>query len=120
MPTKNDTNIQTLPTAGTQGWNLVYEDNTDELTEKLNGPLHTSTNNPMGDTTVADAAAATVASPTITTIAGTGNDADINTNFTELKTQIDALIADNVSLRTQLNAFLAASRKTTGCGVLDG
>ncbi len=118
--TKNNTNIDVLPTAGVQGWNVVYEDNTDEFTTRLQGALDVDTAENLGDTAVDDVSAATVSSPSTIPVSGTSDDANINTNFTEMKTQIDALIADNEDLRTQVNALLTALRRTSGCGVLDG
>lgn len=44
----------------------------------------------------------------------------VNKNFSDQADEINKLIADNASLRTQLNALLAALRKTGGCGVLNG
>ena len=58
---------------------------------------------------VADAAAATASSPSLTTPTA---------NETELATQVDAVIADNAELRNQLNALLAQLRRTGGVGLL--
>lgn len=56
---------------------------------------------------IADASAATATSPILTTPTA---------NESELATQIDALIADNASLRSQLNDLLASHRTTGGNG----
>lgn len=41
-----------------------------------------------------------------------------NDNIATLTAQVNALIADNASIRTQLNTLLAELRKTNGCGIL--
>jgi len=121
------TNLDSLPTSGTKNWNVVYDDNIQEIATKLNGPLLITTNNSMGDTDVEDVDAGTAGSPSFTatspstsSVTGTGNDSEINSNISELKSKIDELIADRDLIKAQLNELLAALRKTTGCGVLDG
>jgi len=120
MAQLSGTNLFTLPAAGTQGWNSQYDDNLQEIRDRLGNIIEIATNNDPGDATVAHAAAATAVAPTINTVTGTGDDATINANFASNESQINALIADNADLRAQLNALLAALRTTTGMGALDG
>jgi hypothetical protein len=55
---------------------------------------------------VANAAAATAASPTLVDV--TAVDADVQANFEELETQIDAILVDIASIRVALNSLLTA------------
>ena len=112
------TGLETLPDPGTQGWNAIHDDNIELVDDKLRGPF--LANNRLGNDTQSDANNATASAPTIVTVTGTGNDADINSNIASLDSQLNAVIADNENLRTVINDLLEKLRRTTGCGVLDG
>jgi hypothetical protein len=64
-----------------------------------------------------DAAAATASDPVVSSLtavggsgATTGQEGEINTNFSNIDTEINALIADVADIRTQLNTLLANMR----------
>ena len=97
------------------------------LTWTYNDASGTLTGEVTKGAAVADAAAATVATLTdstggstdntvsaITAVGGSGataaQESDINDNFAEVTEEINALIVDNASLRTQLNLALASLR----------
>ena len=96
---------------GGQGWDATYDSNFEHIDDKLE-TLFTSTNK-VGEQTVTDNSSsandpdpATATAPTIAAVSGTGDDGTVNGNFTDLESKINALIADNASLRTQLIAAI--------------
>jgi hypothetical protein len=101
-----DSGLKTHDSGG-QGFDATYNTNFELVDEKLK-TLFTSTNI-VGEQTVTDNNGsandpnnATATNPTLTVIP----DTDINNNFNELKSKVDALITDNASLRTQLIAAI--------------
>lgn len=130
MAQLSGTNLFTLPAAGAQGWNSQYDDNLQEIRDRLGNIIETATNNDPGDATVADPAATTAvtltdsttgaASQTINDVTASFSQTILNDNFASLVDEINKLRADNVALRTQLVSLLSELRTTTGCGVLDG
>lgn len=97
---------------GGQGFDVTYNYNAELIDEKLK-PLFTSSNNvgtqsvTDNSTTVSDPSAATSDAPSIASVSGSGDDTNINDNFSELETQINALITDNAELHAQLIATIS-------------
>ncbi len=112
---------------GTSGWNDIYSTDFELINTKLGTMFDAA--EVAGALAVADPAATTAETltdstggtpgNTITAISGSGADADINNALASLVDEINKLRADNVELRMQLIATLAALRGTTGVGVLD-
>jgi hypothetical protein len=135
MTVLSPTNLETTD-YGQQGWNAVHSSNMQRLNSYLSrlwSPL--TAPQPLGSITLADAQAATAQALTNNT-GGTpsqtlaavayANWEDgtlygiINANMASLADEVNKLRADNEQLRTEINALLAALRKTNGCGVLNG
>ena len=139
MPVLPDSDLETA-TYGTQGWNAIYSANFEKLDAKLRHVLKDN-NKILGSATqsdnagsAADPAALTTTAASLATVSGTGDDTNINNNFTELAGKIDDIIADMGEIRgklvdaidyidtlkTSVNNLLAELRKSTGNGVLGG
>ena len=122
-----DSGLETIP-IGVQGWNDMLTRNIELLDEKLEH-LMTAASVP-GTDTVSDNSESAVQTSTLVspaTVSGSGADATINDNFSDLAGEINNLVADvgdvkalAESIQTTLNAILAALRKSSGCGVLGG
>lgn len=116
--------LDTIP-QNTAGYDSIINDNMEELNDRIGSAL-TATKK-LGEDAVTDANAATAA--TLSSGAGTPGSGTsnvtasfdqtiLNNNFATLVDQINKLIADNLSLRTQLNLLLAKLRKTGGNGII--
>ena len=123
------TDLFTLPQAGTQGWNSQYDDNLQEIADRLGNIIETATNNDPGDAAVANPVAATAAdltaasgtpSQTINDVTAVFSQSILNDNFASVADEINKLRADNLALRTTILELLIAARTTTGCGILSG
>lgn len=122
----NPSGLETI-SAGQQEWMTIYNTNWQKLNTKLGASIATAAV-AHGSQAVADANAATVdmltdssggtPATTIAAVLGSGADTTINNNFASLTAEITKLTADNASLRSQLNALLAALRVTDGMGIL--
>lgn len=110
---------------GTQGWNNIATANVQKVNLHLRGPLEADEN--LGDSPIADSAAATSADFTgsagtpgtnIADVGASFNQSTLNDNFASLRDQHNKLRADYLDLQTQFNALLAKLRETGGNGVL--
>jgi len=98
--------LEVIP-IGTQGWNDIVTSNMQLLDTRLVNVMTASTI--LGTvaitdvtTTVTDPAAQTSASLSLATVSGTGDDTNINNNFSSIQTQFNAAVTEIGNLITVL------------------
>lgn len=129
-----------LVTLNTKGWGSLINTNT-QLTHDQIGSMLTAASSSITATVivlnvtngVTGPPAIGASNPSIGTVTGTGDDATINSNFTNVSTEVNNLVTDVTNLRVavqatntllievrdKLNETLAAIRKDTGVAILN-
>jgi len=128
-------------TGNGEGWGDVYNDNVDVMNNQIDSlfddtktvvptgtrPVSALTGNIVAPTAVGTTALAPIS------ISGTGNDADLNTNFAEIQTKIGLIITDLNNVRNtviadqvlitahkdKINSLLVELRDGTGVAILN-
>jgi len=124
---------------GAAGWNDINTTNMQLLDSKLVNVM--TANQVLGVPTVSSVALSkgsavsqTSATVSMATVSGTGDDTNINNNFTAIQVELNALVGEMTLIiasaaangnladeaKQRLNELLVALRKTTGVGVLGG
>jgi hypothetical protein len=111
-----DSNLETIDYQS-QGWSAIVTSNMQLLDSQLRHVLKGNANI-LGSQAQVDPAAQASSTISLSTVSGTGDDANINANFSAIQTQLNNVVGDISELRNVLVALLSKLRKNTGNGVL--